>query len=57
MGTGKDQEEVAKLIEEIGFAAVDTGFLREGGKSQQPDTVIYNKTLTAREAAEILSAA
>jgi predicted dinucleotide-binding enzyme len=45
---------VAKLIEEIGFAAVDTGFLREGGKRQQPGTAVYNKNLTAREAAEIL---
>jgi predicted dinucleotide-binding enzyme len=45
---------VAKLIEEIGFAAVDTGFLHDGGKRQQPDAPIYNKTLTAREAEAIL---
>lgn len=50
------KEMVAKLIEEIGFAAVDTGFLHEGGKSQQPDSPVYNKTLTAREAEELLSA-
>ena len=50
----KAKESVAKLIEEIGFAAVDTGFLREGGKLQQPDTPIYNKTLTAKEAEAIL---
>lgn len=49
------KEVVAKLIEEIGFAAVDTGFLREGGQRQQPGTAIYNKELTAREAAEILA--
>ena len=42
---------VGGLIEEIGFAAVDTGFLAEGGKSQQPGTPIYNKELTATEAA------
>jgi len=42
---------VAKLIEEIGFAAVDTGFLIEGGRSQQPGTAIYNKEFTAAEAA------
>lgn len=50
----KAKETVAKLIEDIGFAAVDTGFLHEGGKLQQPDTPIYNKTLTAREAEAIL---
>ena len=45
----------AKLIEDIGFAAVDTGFLAEGGRSQQPGTAIYNKELTAAEAAKALS--
>ncbi|HVE56432.1 MAG TPA: NAD(P)-binding domain-containing protein [Pyrinomonadaceae bacterium] len=50
----KAKETVAKLIEEIGFAAVDTGFLHEGGKLQQPDAPVYNKTLTAREAEAIL---
>jgi predicted dinucleotide-binding enzyme len=47
---------VAKLIEDIGFAAVDTGFLAAGGRSQQPGTAIYNKELTAAEAAKALSA-
>jgi predicted dinucleotide-binding enzyme len=47
---------VAKLIEEIGFAAVDTGFLADGGRSQQPGTPIYNKELTATEAAKAVSA-
>ncbi|CAN5446722.1 NAD(P)-binding domain-containing protein [soil metagenome] len=47
---------VAALIEGIGFAAVDTGFLAEGGRTQQPGTAIYNKELTAREAANVLSA-
>ena len=50
----KAKETVAKLIEEIGFAAVDTGFLHEGGKLQQPDAPVYNKTLTAKEAEAIL---
>ncbi len=45
---------IANLISEIGFAAVDTGSLHEGGKSQQPDTPIYNKTLTAQAAATLL---
>lgn len=48
------KETVARLIEEIGFAAVDTGLLREGGRRQQPDSAVYNKTLTAREAAATL---
>ncbi len=48
---------VAGLIEEIGFAAVDTGLLREGGARQQPGTAVYNKTLNSREAAEILQSA
>jgi len=47
---------VARLIEEIGFAAVDSGFLHEGGRGQQPGTVVYNKEVTAKQAAELLSA-
>ena len=47
---------VAKLIEDIGFAAVDTGFLADGGRSQQPGTAIYNKELTAAEAAKAVAA-
>jgi len=49
------KETVARLIEEIGFAAVDTGFLHEGGRSQQPGTAVYNKDVTAKEAAALLS--
>ncbi len=45
---------VARLIEEIGFAAVDTGDLRDGGATQQPDTAIYNQNLTGSEAQAIL---
>ena len=44
------KEIVARLIESIGFAPVDTGSLREGGRLQQPDSPIYNQTFTAREA-------
>ena len=51
------KEIVARLIKEIGFAAVDTGFLHEGGRSQQPGTAVYNKELTAGEAGALLSAA
>lgn len=48
------KEVVAKLIEEIGFAAVDTGFLVTGGQSQQPGTKIYNLDLTQLTAIELL---
>ena len=47
---------VADLIEELGFAPVDTGSLREGGRRQQPGSVIYGKPLTARQAREAMEA-
>ncbi|HEX8272924.1 MAG TPA: NADPH-dependent F420 reductase [Longimicrobiaceae bacterium] len=46
---------VARLIEEIGFAPVDTGPLREGGRRQQPDSDVYNRPMTGREAREALA--
>jgi predicted dinucleotide-binding enzyme len=45
---------VSKLIDEIGFTAVDTGNLSEGGKFQQPGAAIYNNILTAKEAHALL---
>jgi 8-hydroxy-5-deazaflavin:NADPH oxidoreductase len=48
---------VARLIEDIGFAAVDTGSLREGGKRQQPGTALYNHPMTARDARAALNGA
>jgi predicted dinucleotide-binding enzyme len=51
------KERVARLIEEIGFAAVDTGSLSEGGRRQQPGTSVYNKELTARDAEQVLASA
>lgn len=51
------KERVARLIEEIGFAAVDTGSLSEGGRRQQPGTSVYNKELTARDAERVLASA
>jgi predicted dinucleotide-binding enzyme len=48
------KETVARLIESIGFAPVDTGSLREGGLLQQPDSPIYNQTYSAREARAFL---
>lgn len=45
---------VAKLIEEIGFAAIDTGSLRDGGRRQQPGSPIYGPPLTVKQARDIL---
>jgi len=45
---------VAKLIDEIGFASIDTGSLREGGRRQQPGSRIYGRPMTVREAKQIL---
>lgn len=46
---------VSRLIEEIGFAAVDTGSLHDGGKLQEPDSVIYNKDMSCAEAHGLLA--
>ena len=43
---------VSKLIEDIGFASVDTGSLRQGGRKQQPGSPIYNNPMTAKVAHE-----
>lgn len=48
---------VSRLIEEIGFAPIDTGSLHEGGRRQQPGSPIYARPLTAREAKQILASA
>jgi hypothetical protein len=41
---------VMNLIEEIGFAPVDTGTLREGGRRQQPGSEIYNRPMSGADA-------
>jgi len=41
---------VMGLIEEIGFGAVDTGSLVEGGRRQEPGTPLYNQVITVRDA-------
>jgi predicted dinucleotide-binding enzyme len=41
---------VSRLIEEIGFAPIDTGQLSDGGRLQQPGSAIYNHPMTAAEA-------
>lgn len=54
---GDDQDAkhtVMALIEEIGFAPVDTGSLADGGRRQQPGTTLYNKVLTRRDAQALL---
>lgn len=45
---------VSDLIRQIGFAPVDTGSLRGGGRKQQPNGVLYNKVMTGREARQAL---
>src|SRR2546425_10479125 len=45
---------VAKLIDETGFASIDTGSLRDGGRRQQPGSPIYGRPMTVREAKKIL---
>ena len=44
---------VMDLVDDIGFGAVDTGSLVDGGR-QQPDTPLYNKVLTARDARKLV---
>lgn len=46
---------VSDLITQLGFAPVDTGSLRDGGRRQQPGAPVYNQTLTAAEAREMLA--
>jgi predicted dinucleotide-binding enzyme len=48
------KEVVTKLIDEIGFAPIDTGSLRDGGRRQQPGSPVYGRPLTATEARKIL---
>ena len=45
---------VSRLIEEIGFAPVDTGSLRDGGRKQQPGSPIYNKPMKLDKALQVL---
>ena len=46
---------VSGLIDEIGFAPVDTGSLRDGGGKQEPGSPIYNEPMSDERAREILS--
>ena len=49
------KEIVGRLIEEIGFDTVDTGFLHDGGKLQEPSSPIYNVPMTFNEAKQRLA--
>jgi predicted dinucleotide-binding enzyme len=46
---------VAELIDELGFAPVDTGSLAEGGRRQQPGAAVYNNPMRAEEAEAALA--
>jgi 8-hydroxy-5-deazaflavin:NADPH oxidoreductase len=48
---------VMQLIDEIGFDAVDSGNLHDGGRRQQPGTPVYNQPFDASEAREALARA
>jgi predicted dinucleotide-binding enzyme len=45
---------VSRLIDEIGFAPVDTGSLAEGGRKQQPGSAIYNRPMNERQARKVM---
>ena len=50
---GDDQEakrRVMDLVDEIGFAALDTGSLADGGRRQQPGSAVYTELLRPAEA-------
>jgi predicted dinucleotide-binding enzyme len=49
------KELVAGLIDELGFAPVDTGSLAEGGRRQQPGAPVYGELLRAEDAEAALS--
>jgi hypothetical protein len=51
------KEAVATLIRALGFAPLDLGDLRRGGRQMQPGQPIYNKSLTLAEAQALLAKA
>ena len=52
-----DKALVAGLIQEIGFAPVDTGSLHEGSRKQRPGSPIYNRPMHSEQAKELLPGA
>jgi predicted dinucleotide-binding enzyme len=56
-GDGADAKRlVSELVEELGFAAIDTGALADS-RVQQPGGAVYNRTLNGAEAEVVLAAA
>jgi predicted dinucleotide-binding enzyme len=53
---GEAKQLVRDLVEELGFAAVDTGSLAAGGRRQQPGSALYNRPLAAADAERALAA-
>jgi predicted dinucleotide-binding enzyme len=47
---------VAELIDQLGFAPVDTGSLADGGRLQQPGAPFFNRPMGLSEAAQELAA-
>jgi predicted dinucleotide-binding enzyme len=52
---GEAKAVVSRLIKEIGFAPVDTGSLRDGGRKQEPGSPIYNVPMHPERAREELA--
>lgn len=50
------KETVARLIDQIGYDAVDVGSLAEGGRQHQPGTPVYAADLTSKELRERVGA-
>jgi predicted dinucleotide-binding enzyme len=48
---------VMQIIDEIGFDAVDSGNLHDGGRRQQPGTPVYNQPFDASDCREALARA
>jgi predicted dinucleotide-binding enzyme len=50
------KDRVSALIEEIGFAPIDTGSLADGGRRQQTSSPVFTRLIAARDAKEALAA-
>jgi len=53
---GEAKAQVAALVAELGFAALDTGPLAEGGRLQQPGAPFFNRPLPLADAERELAA-
>ena len=52
---GQANSIVSELIEELGFTAVNTGGLADGGRRQQPGSPVYAVNMTAAQACQALA--